>query len=222
MRDHPGFKKKIARKSIAVDATNGQLKPGGYFRLKRGMVAKMMQADRLGPYCNPVPKTAGVFEDRGRRYAVVALDVDAVAHTADNVGIGVGRNCGQIAGSTGRIHPLTDTSQLERRVSHLQRRQLPRRSKCGSRFNRTQRTIARHKRKIAGVRGSDLRHLAGSITDASTLVNREDLKAKGMTSSAKGGLRHPGRNRRQKAALNRSVLATGGTGNPERFLEERI
>ena len=219
-RGYPRFKKKrTARKSFAVDVTHGQLKPGGYFRLKRGMFAKMMQADRLGRYCNPVPKTASVFEDRGRWYAVVTYDVDAVAYTADQVGIGVDRNCGQVADSTARIHELTDTTRLDRRVRLLQRR-LSRQRKGSSRYNKTQRTIARHKRKIAGVRRNDLRHIARSITETSTLANLEDLKVKGMTSSAKGSLRHPGRNVRQKAALNRSILATGW-GNLERFLEER-
>ena len=219
-RGHPRFKKKrTARKSFAVDVTDGQLMLGGYFRLKRGMFAKMMQADRLGRYCNPVPKTASVFERRGRWYAVVTYEVDALEHTADNVGIGVDRNCGQIADSTGRIHELTDTTRLDRRVRHLQRR-LSRRRKGSSRYNKTQRTIARHKRKIAGVRGNDLRHIAKNITDTSTLVFLEDLKVKGMTSSAKGSMQRPGRNVRQKAALNRSILATGW-GNLERFLEER-
>ena len=219
-RGHPRFKKKgIARKSFAVDVTGGQLKSGGYLRLKRGMYAKMMQAHRLSRYCSPVPKTASVFEDRERWYAVVTYEVDTVAHTADTVGIGVDRNCGQIADSTGRIHRLTDTSRIERRVRLLQRR-MSRRHKGSSRYNRTQHTIARHKRKIANVRGNDLRHIAKSITDTSTLVFLEDLKVKGMTSSAKGSLRHPGRNVRQKAALNRSILATGW-GNLERFLEER-
>ena len=219
-RGHPRFKKKkVARKSFAVDLTKGQLKPGGYLRLKRGMFAKMMQADRLGRYCNPVPKTASVFEERRRWYAVVTYEVDAVAYTADNVGIGVDRNCGQIADSTGRIHRLTDTSQLERRVRHLQRR-LSQRRKGSGRYNKTQHTIARHKRKIANVRGNDLRHIAKSITGTSTLVFLEDLKVKGMTSSAKGSLQQPGRNVRQKAGLNRSILATGW-GNLERFLEER-
>ena len=37
----------------------------------------------------------------------------------------------------------------------------------------------------------------------------EDLKAKNMTTSAKGTVENPGKNVKQKSGLNRSILRTG-------------
>ena len=43
------------------------------------------------------------------------------------------------------------------------------------------------------------------------LIRLEDLRVKRMTKSAKGNVDRPGKNVRQKAGLNRSVLARGWT-----------
>ena len=145
-------------------------------------------------------------------------EMDAIKQGTDGIDIGIDRNCGQVADSTGRVFYLTDTSRIERCVQKLKRRQA--RKQKGSHFwRRRKKTIARHERKIKNIRRNDLRHIALSLTEISTLVILEDLKTKGMTASAKGTVENPGRNVKQKAGLNRSILGTGWA-ILEQFLRE--
>lgn len=207
-RGHPKFKKKgKAKKTFAVEISSSPIKQNGYFRLKQGLFAKMMDYDRINRYSNPVPKSARIFEDRGKWYITVAYEVDAVACQADGIGVGVDRNVGQVADSTGQVHRLTDVERLEKRIKNLQRRQA-RRKNGSCKYSKTKRTIARHKRKIANIRRNDHRHIARDITNCSTLVLLEALKTKGMTASAKGTVQAPGKNVKQKAGLNRGILGT--------------
>ena len=46
--------------------------------------------------------------------------MDAVEYPVDSQGIGVDRNCGQVADSTGQIHYLTDVERIETRIRKLQ------------------------------------------------------------------------------------------------------
>jgi putative transposase len=220
-RGHPKFKKKgKAKKTFAVDVSGARRVTGnGYFRLKRGMYAKMLRHNRLNRYSNPVPKSARIFEQHGNWYITIVYEVDAVEDQCDSKGIGVDRNVGQVADSTGHIHHLTNVENKERRIKNLQRWQA--RQKKGSyNYRKAKKAIARHKRKIANILKNDLRHIANLLTDYSTLVLLEDLKTKGMTSSAKGTVEAPGRNVRQKAGLNRSILGAGWN-TLESYLSER-
>ncbi len=220
-RGLPRFKKKgKAGKSFAVDVSGGcRFSKNGYFRLKRGMYVKMLRFYRVNRYTNPVPKTARIFEENGNWYMTVVYEVDATLQDAGGIGIGVDRNCGQVADSAGRIFYLTDTSGIEKRIQKLQRR-LAKKQKGSHSWRRRKKTIARHERKIKNIRRNDLRHIALSLTEISTLVILEDLKTKGMTASAKGTVENPGRNVKQKAGLNRSILETGWA-ILEQFLRER-
>ena len=220
-RGFPRFKKRgKAKKSFSVDVSGGKMfSTNGYVRLKRGMHMKMLRFYRVNRYTNPVPKTARIFEENGNWYMTVVYEVDATLQYADGIGIGVDRNCGQIADSAGRIFYLTDTSGIEKRIQKLQRR-LAKKQKGSHSWRKLKKTIARHERKIKNIRRNDLRHIALSLTEISTLVILEDLKTKGMTASAKGTVENPGRNVKQKAGLNRSILGTGWA-ILEQFLRER-
>ena len=217
----PRFKKKgKAKKTFSVDVSGGsQFTENGYFRLKRGLYAKMVAHNRARRYSNPAPKSARIFEEHGNWYITVCYEVDAVEHIADSIGIGVDRNVEQVTDSTGQIHELTDVGRIEDRIKFLQVR-LSRCTKGSNKYRKTKHTIARHQRKIANIRTNDLRHIALDITSASSLVFLEDLKTKGMTASAKGTIEQPGKNVRQKAGLNRSILKTGW-GQLESHLVER-
>ena len=218
-RGFPRFKKKgKSKSSFAVEVNHLSFSDNGYFRLKRRMHVKMIAHHRTRRYSNPVPKSARIFEEHGNWYITVCYEVDAVEHTADRNGIGVDRNVGQVADSTGQIHRLTDTSDLEGRIKALQRRQAKRkRGSC--KYRKTKHTIARHQRKIANIRKNDLRHIARNITNTCSLVFLEDLKTKGMTASAKGTVENPGKNVKAKSGLNRVILKTGW-GQLESYLGE--
>ena len=220
-RSFPRFKKKgKSKKTFAVDVSGGsQFTENGYFRLKRGLYAKVIAHHRTRRYSNPVPKSARIFEEHGNWYITVCYEVDAVEHTAERNGIGVDRNVGQVADSTGQIYYLTDVERIEKRIKFLKRR-LARCTKGSNTYRKTKHTVARHQRRIANLRKNDLRHIAREITTTSSLVFLEDLKTKGMTASAKGTAEHPGKNVKQKAGLNRSILSTGW-GQLESYLGER-
>ncbi len=221
LRGFPNFKKKgKAKKTFAIDVFGGsRFTKNGYFRLKQGVHMKMIAHHRTRRYSNPVPKSARILEEHGNWYITVCYEVDTVEHQADSRGIGVDRNVGQVADSTGQIHYLTDTTHLDKRIKKLQRRQA-KRTVGSCKYRKTKHTIARHQRKIANTRRNDLRHIAMDITTTSTLVFLEDLKTKGMTASAKGTVENPGKNVKQKAGLNRVILKTGW-GQLEQYLSER-
>ena len=149
----------------------------------------------------------------------VTCEVDAVESTVDDRGIGVDRNCGQVADRTGQIHYLTAAERVEKRIRKLQTR-LAKKEKGSNSWRKTKKTITRHQRKIANLRKNDLRHIALNITTTSSLVFLEDLKTKGMTASAKGTVAEPGKKVKQEAGLNRSILSTGW-GQLESYLAER-
>ena len=179
----------------------------------------MIAHHRTRRYSNPVPKSARIFEERGNWYITVSYEVDAITCQSDGQGIGVDRNVGQVADSTGEIFYLTDTTRLEKRIKKLQRRQAKR--KVGScKYRKTKHTLARHQSKIANIRKNDLRHIALRITDKFTLILLEDLKTKGMTASARGTIESPGKNVKQKSGLNRGILGTGW-GQLDQYLSER-
>lgn len=69
--------------------------------------------------------------------------------------------------------------------------------------------VAKCHRKISDQRRDWLHKLTTNIANANALVVIEDLKTKNMTASAKGTIEAPGRNVRQKAGLNRSILDQG-------------
>jgi hypothetical protein len=66
---------------------------------------------------------------------------------------------------------------------------------------------------IAGLRGhkarTGLRKTSTDLARRFDMIRVEDLRVVGMTRSARGTLTQPGRNVRQKAGLNREILASG-------------
>lgn len=109
-RDFPRFKKKgKAKNTFSVDVSGGsQFTENGYFRLKRGLYIGMIAHHRTRHYSNPVPKFARIFEERGNWYITVSYEMNAVTRQTDRQGIGIDRNVGQVADSTGQIHYLTE------------------------------------------------------------------------------------------------------------------
>jgi len=69
--------------------------------------------------------------------------------------------------------------------------------------------LARTQRRIATIRHRWHHETSRTLADTAGLLAIEDLKTKAMTRSAKGSVKQPGRNVRQKAGLNREILNTG-------------
>lgn len=93
----------------------------------------------------------------------------------------------------------------ERRLVRLQRA-LARAQKGSNRRARIVQQIARHHHLVALRRESGLHQVSKRLSTGYTLIGLEDLAIAGMTASAAGTIEAPGKNVRQKAGLNRSIL----------------
>ena len=93
----------------------------------------------------------------------------------------------------------------EKRLVRLQRA-LARAHKGSNRRARIVQQIARHHHLVALRRESGLHQVSKRLSTGYTLIGLEDLAVAGMTASAAGTVEAPGKNVRQKAGLNRSIL----------------
>lgn len=93
----------------------------------------------------------------------------------------------------------------EKRLVRLQRA-LARAQKGSKRRARLVQQIARHHHLVALRRESGLHQVSKRLATGYTLIGLEDLAVAGMTASAAGTIEVPGKNVRQKAGLNRSIL----------------
>ncbi len=104
------------------------------------------------------------------------------------------RNVGQATDSTGAVHEIPDTIVEDAKIKRYQRR-MARQQKGSNRY----RGAAGKPRKLHRKRARR--------RDTAHTVVLEGLNTKAMTKSAKGTVEDPGRNVKQKANLNRAILA---------------
>ncbi len=174
-----------------------------------------------GLYRGCQPKQVRVLkegtEDHPKWYAHVfhEVPVDRLKPPAGTGAVGVDRNVGQATDSTGEVYEVPDDPQLDGKIKRKQRA-LSRKqgwgpqdrrpkSNRGRRVNGQLRKLQRkRKRKREDAAHQHSRRLA----DTAHTVVVEDLNTKAMTRSAKGTVAEPGRHVKQKAGLNRSILAS--------------
>ena len=94
---------------------------------------------------------------------------------------------------------------------------MARQQKGSNRRRGTGNKLRKLHRKRARRRDSETHQVSRKIADTGHTVVMEDLNTKAMTKSAKGTVEEPGRNVKQKAGLNRAILASGW-GQMERKL----
>lgn len=110
-------------------------------------------------------------------------------------------------------------TRYRRRLALLQRKFT--RAKPGSnRRARLKLAIARLKARETDRRNDWCEKVSTDLVGRFDVIRLEDLRIKGMTRSARGTVRQPGRNVRAKAALSREILASGW-GLLRRRLEEK-
>ena len=133
--------------------------------------------------------------------------------TLPNAGApGVGLDLGvtqSVTTSTGEvIHFPVATPKEEKRLRWLQR-QASRRVKGSVRRRQANERVAKLKRHLANRRRDAAHKESTRLATTHELIAIEDLKLKNMTASARGTVVEPGRHVRQKAGLNRAILANG-------------
>ena len=204
-RGRPRFKGRHGDDSVTlpdnIRISNGRLripKLGWYVLRRRGG----------NPYPTGLPKQAVIKHVLGKWYCTVCYEVDIEHREDDGLAIGVDRNVGQIALSTGDIIPLPDTSRLEARRKRYQR-MIARRKKGSNRRKRAVQLAARTSRAITNARKNWYHQTSRMLAETASEIVIEDLNTKGMTASAKGTKENPGKNVKQKAGLNRGILKSG-------------
>lgn len=148
-----------------------------------------------------------------------AVDAAQPTHTAAPVGVDRGV-ANTVALSTGELRSCPDfppgqverLRRLERRAGRQEtarRHRLNSKRRRSRRHQRTLDQVTRLKARQARIRKDFLHKLSTDLANNHSAVVIEDLRIANMTRSAKGSIEEPGVNVRQKAGLNRAILAQG-------------
>jgi putative transposase len=167
-------------------------------------------------------KSYRVARDRaGRWHVAFAVAPDPIAGPGTGTIVGVDRGVAVSAAlSTGeKLHVPSQTTGEKRRLDRLQQR-LARSQKGSNRRARTRTAIAKLRARDADRRKNWVEQTSTRIAREFDVIRVEDLRTVQMTRSAKGTVDNPGKRVRQKAGLNRSILANGW-GHLVRRLERK-
>jgi putative transposase len=158
----------------------------------------------------PAAKSCRVTRDRaGRRHIAFAVIPRPVPGPGTGEVVGVDRGVIVSAAlSTGELLHCPGLRPAERaRLRRLQRR-LARARKGSNRRARVKTAIARLQAREGDRRKDWAEQTSTDLARRFDVIRIEDLRIASMTRSARGTLAQPGRNVRQKAGLNRGILAS--------------
>jgi putative transposase len=160
-------------------------------------------------------RNATVRRDGGRWYVSFCVE-DGVVEVAPNGKPAVGIDRGvvvAVATSEGDTFDRETTTAGEaRRLKRLQQQISRQKNKRSNRRKATCAKLTVLNARIRNRRTDFAAQAAIRLVRDHGLVAVEDLKVANMTKSAKGTVEKPGRNVRQKAGLNRAILARGWGG----------
>jgi len=159
----------------------------------------------------PDAKSYRVTRDRADRWHVAFAAVPpAIPAPGNGQVVGVDRGVAVSAAlSTGELLTVAGLRPAERRRLWLLQRRRARQRKGSRRRERTRLAVARLKARQADRRRDWTEKVSTDLARRFDLICVEDLDVRAMTSSASGTIERPGRGVRQKAALNRGILANG-------------
>jgi putative transposase len=159
----------------------------------------------------PLAKSYRVTCDRAGRWhiAFAAIPEPIPGPGSDEV-VGVDRGVVVSAAlSTGKLLHCPGLRDAERARLRLLQRKLARARKGSNRRQRVRTAIAKLKAREADRRKDWAEKTSTDLARRFDLIRIEDLNVTGMTRSARGTPAQPGRGVRQKAGLNRGILASG-------------
>jgi putative transposase len=164
-------------------------------------------------WSRPVPaaKSYRVTRDRaGRWHVAFAAIPPAIPGPGTGEVVGVDRGVAVSAAlSTGELLSVPGLRPAEqRRLNRLERRKA-RQQKGSNRRAKTRLAIARLRSRETARRRDWTEKVSTDLARRFDLIRVEDLDVRAMTRSARGTVDRPGRNVRQKAGLNRGILASG-------------
>jgi putative transposase len=152
-----------------------------------------------------------VTRDRaGRWHVAFAAVPDPVPAPGNGEAVGIDRGVAVSAAlSTGEMLHAPGLTGRERRRKRRLERKLARAKRGSERRMRVKVAIARLKARESDRRKDWAEKVSTDIARRFDVIRVEDLKIGNMTRSARGTGEEPGRNVRQKAGLNRGILASG-------------
>jgi putative transposase len=159
----------------------------------------------------PGAKSYRVTLDRaGRWHVAFAVIPDPVLAPDNGQAVGIDRGVAVSAAlSTGELLRVPSLTAPERKRLVRLERKLARAKRGSNRRARVRLAIAGLKARQADRRKDWAEKTSTGLACRFDLIRVEDLDVKGMTRSARGTAGAPGRNVRQKAGLNRGILASG-------------
>ncbi|WP_222709299.1 RNA-guided endonuclease TnpB family protein [Nonomuraea sp. C10] len=165
-------------------------------------------------WSRPIPggvKSFRVTRDAaGRWHVAFAAIPEPIPAPGTGVVVGVDRGVAVSAAlSTGETLNAPALRDIEKtRLARLLRK-LARAKRGSNRRGRVKAAIAKLKARESDRRKDWIEKTSTGLARRFDMIAVEDLKISGMTRTAKGTLDAPGRNVRQKAGLNRGILASG-------------
>jgi putative transposase len=159
----------------------------------------------------PGAKSYRVTLDRaGRWHVAFAVIPDPVLAPGNGQAVGIDRGVAVSAAlSTGELLRVPSLTAPERKRLVRLERKLARAKRGSNRRARVRLAIAGLKARQTDRRKDWAEKTSTGLACRFDLIRVEDLDVKGMTRSARGTAGAPGRNVRQKAGLNRGILASG-------------
>lgn len=185
-------------KQFELDQVNGRIKLP-----KLGWVRLRQSKPVLGK-----PKNISIRREGSSWYCSIQVEIAEVARSLDlapSIGLDMG-----IANfftlSNGKKEPtLAALAAQERRLKRYQR-SVSRKVKGSCNRKKAIERLGRLHRRIARQRSDWLHKLSSLLVNSHPVIAIEDLKVASMSASARGTVDAPGKNVRQKAGLNKSIL----------------
>jgi putative transposase len=164
-------------------------------------------------WSRPVPEARSyrvTLDQAGRWHIAFAAVPLAIPAPGNGEVVGVDRGVAVSAAlSTGELLTVAGLCPAEQRRLRLLERRLARARPGSKRRRRVKRAVARLRARQAQRRRDWVEKTSTDLARRFDLICVEDLDVRAMTRTASGTVERPGRNVRQKAGLNRGILAAG-------------
>ncbi|ECJ6093897.1 IS200/IS605 family element transposase accessory protein TnpB [Salmonella enterica] len=166
---------------------------------------------RQSQHVNGKIKNATISQLAGQWYISFQVEVETAEpnHTGTTI-VGLDAGVTKLATlSDGTVYqPVNSFKASQRKLATLQR-QLSRKVKFSSNWQKQKRKVQRLHSHIANIRRDYLHKVTSEISKNHAMIVIEDLKVSNMSKSAKGTAEQHGRNVKAKSGLNRSILDQG-------------
>ncbi|CAI1004432.1 transposase, IS605 OrfB family [Serratia quinivorans] len=156
-------------------------------------------------------KNVTVSQSRGKWYVSIQTEyevADPVHNAKSMIGLDVGVT--KLATlSDGTVYPPVNSFKASQHKLAKLQRQLSRKVRFSSNWQKQKRKIQRLHSHIANIRRDYLHKVTSEISKNHAMIVIEDLKISNMSKSAKGTAEQHGRNVKAKSGLNRAILDQG-------------